>query len=169
MVSYSHFPNGTVETINKIVLALLRSLISELKWDLQDWPYLLPNIQHTIQNRRQSRLGGLAPVQVRMGKEPENPLHQLIFHHPIKGLSDKPVATGIIVQHYEDLVLSLTHMHKDVAEHTKQRRALARAYHDVKLPKKCRKLPNFERGEFVLVAMDDQRLKSTSKLRREDG
>ena len=69
------------------------------------------------------RLGGLAPVQVRMGKEPENPLHQ-ISHHPIKRLSDKPVATGIIVQHYEDLVLSLTHMHKDVAEPTKQRRAL---------------------------------------------
>ena len=31
--AYGHYNNGTIEVINKIYLALIRDLLSELRWD----------------------------------------------------------------------------------------------------------------------------------------
>ena len=53
-VAYGHYNNGSIEVINKNFLLLIRALLSELRWDKHDWPYLNHNIEHTINHREQT-------------------------------------------------------------------------------------------------------------------
>src|SRR6185503_5845700 len=39
-VANGHYNNGSIEVINKNYLLLIRALLSELRWDKHDWPYL---------------------------------------------------------------------------------------------------------------------------------
>ena len=66
-VAYGHYNNGSIEVINKNFLLLIRALLSELRWDKHDWPYLNHKIEHTIDHREQTRLNGYAPITVMTG------------------------------------------------------------------------------------------------------
>ena len=57
---------------------MLRALISELRWNKEDWPWLVKLVKHTLNHRPQARLG-LAPYTVWTGKKPDNPL-DIVLH-----------------------------------------------------------------------------------------
>ena len=74
--AYGHYNNGSIVVINKIYLALIRALLSELRWDKEYWPWLNRNVEHTINHRGQSRLNGYAPITVMTGLLPDNPFRR---------------------------------------------------------------------------------------------
>jgi len=45
-VAYAPWANGTVERVNKEVVAVLRSLNSQWNLRKQDWPYLIPVVKY---------------------------------------------------------------------------------------------------------------------------
>ena len=42
--AYIHYPNGSIEIVNKLILQAIRTLISELRWKKEDWESLIPVI-----------------------------------------------------------------------------------------------------------------------------
>ena len=68
VVAYSPFANGTVERVNRVVLAVLRALLSEWKLSFDDWPYVLPVVMMAINMSPVRRLGNLSPIEVRTGR-----------------------------------------------------------------------------------------------------
>ena len=163
VVSYSHFPNGTVEIVNRHVLSLLRALISELRWDKQDWPYLVESVEHTLNHRRQGSRMNKAAVEF-IGVEPDSPLDYIV-KQPVKGVVEAQPTSEDIQRHCDNLAESLKNMHKSVAKSLERSREKARLDRQKHMPKGT-KLPNFELGEYVLVAMTDTAQKSTAKLKR---
>ena len=77
--AYGHYNNGTIEVINKIYLALIRALLSELRWNKEHWPWLNRNVEHTINHRGQTRLNGSAPITVMTGRQPDIPLDEIFY------------------------------------------------------------------------------------------
>ena len=59
--SYIHYPNGTIEVVNKLILQAIRTLISELRWRKDEWEYLIPVITHYLNHKPQH-----FPVVLRM-------------------------------------------------------------------------------------------------------
>jgi hypothetical protein len=76
--AYGHYNNGSIEVIIKIYLALIRALLSELRWEKEFWPWLNRNVEHTINHRGQSRLNGHSPITVMTGLPPDNPLEEIL-------------------------------------------------------------------------------------------
>jgi hypothetical protein len=71
MVAYGHYNNGSIEMINKNYLSLIRALLSDLRREKHDWPYLNQNIEHTINHRERTRLNGNALIIVMSGLKPD--------------------------------------------------------------------------------------------------
>ena len=149
--AYAHYPNGSIEVINKHFLSLMRALISELRWNKEDWPWLVKLVEHTLNHRPQARLGGLAPYTVWTGKKADNPL-DLVFYDPSNVIVDmKRIPESRIRKYAEALQLSMDQMHKVIDEATERERQSHRKHSS------ARSRPNFGIGDFVLVGVPEKR------------
>jgi hypothetical protein len=167
VVSYTHFSNGTVEVVNSHILSLLRALISELRWDRLDWPYLLSSVEHTMNHRRQTSRAGKAAVEITGGRK-DDPFHSVVRRPDDDDWMVPPRSDDISV-HCQRLEQSLKRLHKDVNQTLDHSREMARLRQNRLLGKTDRS-PRFEIGEYVLVAMsDDQYLSTPKPLRRWQG
>lgn len=151
ITAYSHYPNGSIEVINKHTLSLLRALISELRWNKEDWPWLVKLVEHTLNHRPQARLGGLAPYTVWTGKKPDNPL-DIVLHDTANVLVEgKRIPEQKIRKYVDDLQHSMAQMHKVIDEATESERQSHRK-HSIK-----RQKPNFGLGDYVLVGVPEKK------------
>ena len=48
VTAYAHYSNGTIEIVNRQILNLMKCLISELRYNMADWPSLTKLIQHSL-------------------------------------------------------------------------------------------------------------------------
>jgi hypothetical protein len=80
--AHIHTGNGQVERKNREILKVFTSLMSELQIHADQWNCLTNMVQLGINNARRQRLGGLAPCQVFLGREPVNPLSYLLIVSP---------------------------------------------------------------------------------------
>ena len=149
-VAYGHYNNGSIEVINKNYLLLIRALLSELRWDKHDWPYLNHNIEHTINHREQTRLNGNAPITVMMGLTPDNPLSDVFWHPGKRVFSESPLSQDKRKKSVIDLDSALQKMHREVQDKSAKQRAQKRAHKD-----QFRRLPNFQVGDYVLIGLPE--------------
>lgn len=149
-VAYGHYNNGSIEVINKIYLSLMRALLSELRWDKHDWPYLNHNIEHTINHRSQSRLNGHAPISVMTGLRADNPISEVFWCPGRSTFSECPLSTTKIQTLVRDLDTALKDMHREVLDKSAKVRALKRAQKD-----QFRRTPNFQIGDYVLIGLPE--------------
>ena len=155
--AYGHYNNGSIEVIDNIYLALMRALLSELRWDKEYWPWLNRNVEHTINHRGQSRLNGNAPITVMTGLQPDNPLDDIFKRPGITQFSKNCASQEQIQKHVENLRTALDLMHKAASETSKKQRT-------VKQQKKLRKTPNFGVGDYVLVGVPEPAKMTGRKL-----
>lgn len=154
-IAYSPWTNGTVERINRDVLAAYRALIAELNLAPQDWPSIVGLLPTILNEAPLSRLGKDAsgnmrcPLQVMTGIKPRRVILRVIpditsVSKPI--LLDRARAEQRI--DIESLQTSLDAMHKDVKTKVDNRRRRAIEAHN-----KATNIinPRFETGDFVLV------------------
>ena len=127
-------------------------MISEFRSDKSDWPWFVKLVEHAINHRPQRRLAGHAPVTVMTGLPADN-LIDVIFCNP-KSLAISSVQIGSeqIAKSIENLQESLHIMHKEVALSTETER---QSHRDCK--SRHGTLPNFDIGDYVLVAKPDTR------------
>jgi hypothetical protein len=149
-VAYGHYNNGSIEVINKNYLSLVRALLSELRWDKQDWPYLNHNIEHTINHREQTRLNSHAPITVMMGMKPDNPLSEVFWHSRRNEFRDSPLGKAHIQKCVAELESALLLMHREVTDKSAKLRAQKRAQKD-----QFRRIPNFQVGDYVLIGLPE--------------
>ena len=144
--------------INKIYLALIRALLSELRWNKEHWPWLNRNVEHTINHRGQTRLNGNAPITVMTGRQPDNPLDE-IFRRPGSELISKNCMTRAEIQKRTDeLCVALDAMHKAAAAASAIKRTMRRQQ------QKYRQTPNIGIGDYVLVGVPEPAKMTGRKL-----
>ncbi len=66
--------DGGIEIVNKLVLNVLRSQLSELQWPTRHWPRLLAPLRHYLNNKRRPLLKNKAPIELALGIPREDPL-----------------------------------------------------------------------------------------------
>ena len=158
-VAYGHYSNGSIEVINRNYLMLIRALISELHWNKTEWPWLNKNIEHTINHRPQTRLGGKAPVTVFTGQSPDNPFDPIFGRHLDGSLQISSVPPDKIREQVQNLENSLAQMHKQIVKSSKEQRQKKRIQ-----PQIYRREPNFIVGDYVLVGDPVPSRSSSKKL-----
>ena len=144
-LAYCPWSNGTVERLNRDILQVLISLLSEFRKVPREWPQLCPLVQSAINHTPTAALNGLAPITVFTGLPAGNPLDAVFFPHNNNGIS-KPSSTGVdIVSLTEELRKSMDELHKGVKEKRANLKETAQE-------NQKGKLPNFDIGDYVLVA-----------------
>jgi hypothetical protein len=136
--------------INKNYLLLIRALLSELRWDKHDWPYLNHNVEHTINYREQTRLNGHAPITVMSGLKHDNPLSEVFWHPSMRIFSDHAISKENIQNDVEEFETAFLKMHREVTDKSAKQRAEKKAQKD-----QFRRLSNFQVGDYVLTSLSD--------------
>lgn len=142
--------NGSVERLLKDVLAVTRSLLSEIKLQRQDWPSLCPLIQHVLNHTPVQSLGGKAPVEVFTLLEAQSPFP--VIYTPTGSVSQAPLSPTELISRTEALRSSLQTLHKDVSSIRS---------HRLKQNRKAQRgvvHPNFTIGDYVLLADVKQKI-----------
>jgi hypothetical protein len=153
--AYIHYPNGTIEVINKLILQAVRTILSELRMKKSDWPDVIPIIEYYLNHKPQTRLNQRAPVQVMNGVPPDNPLKTILPDLQFDKL--QKIKAENMDLWLSDLQDQLETMHREVDELTETQRARYREYASRK-----RVRVNFDLGDYVLISKEP--VKTAHKL-----
>ena len=167
--------NGGAEIVNRHVLKVLRTLISENRMQFREWPTLLPALRMVLNHSPSPALGGLAPFTVMTGRKPDHPLDAVYRIRERKGkrtrsgeipqeavLVDFP---ALAVKQTAVLQQKLVEIHKTVRTAKGKKRASnlkAQERRQKELAKKRGIVPHggYTVGDYVLAA----RVNPTNKL-----
>jgi hypothetical protein len=157
-IAYSPWSNGTVEVVNESILRCLRSLLSEFKLKSSEWPKLLSLVQGVLNHSPSRTLGGLSPVTAFTGLPAHDPFCS-IYPGSSKTWRTSRLTPEEIIKMHEDLKQSLIDMHKSMSQKKEKIRSGKREIRNTKLT--CK--PNFDLGDYVLVATAHRKDKLESK------
>lgn len=154
-IAYTPWTNGTVERLNRDIIAARRALIAELKLGPQDWKSVICILPSILNEAPLSRLGtdkngrSPCPIQVMTGIVPRRVLLRVVLDAM---LSSKPIqlerARAEQRLDIAKLQKHLYELHQDVKMRADTRRRRAIETHN-----KATNIshPRFEIGDFVLV------------------
>jgi hypothetical protein len=145
---YCPWANATVEVVNRSILRMMRTLLSELKLKFDVWLQLILQVQSALNHLPADRLGGVAPARAMTNLGDSTPL--TVYTLPRSNqTSTLDWFEGAKQAELIKFSLSLDDMHDDMAQISDDRRASARKSR----AKKARvQLAKFDIGDFVLVA-----------------
>ena len=147
VTAYCPWANGTVEVVNRVVLGMLRAMLSELKKPVTAWPELLPLVQSAINMTPSDRMDGVAPVTAFTALPATTQLDVVgdPWAWELKSLVE---LQAIRDKHVKSVHEALDTMHRKVADAVEKRRHAAR---ERRAGKRGVQLPLFAEGDFVLV------------------
>ena len=148
VTAYCPWANGTVEVVNRMLLRVLKSMLSESQLPMAEWSKLLFQVQMALNFNPSSRLDGVAPVTAFMALPACTPLKTFYLSKYDGRLPVvKEVEWSEEIQGYlQDLQASLEVMHKRLASAAAQKLVTKRDRRAA-----AARSPNFELGDFVLV------------------
>lgn len=149
VAAYNPWVNGTVEVVNRMVLRVIKALLSELKLRPSQWPELLPVVQAALNMRPADRLGGVVPVTA-FTQLPATTALTVLFHPTTKKTVTVQWVRDEQIRSLDDAAQTLETMHKALSDTAEQKRAAARARHAAK---NGVDMPKFTEGDFVLVGV----------------
>ncbi len=147
VTAYTPWANGTVEVVNRQILFILKSLLSEFGLSFPDWPTLLPLVNMVINQKVRSRIG-FAPVTIFTGLEPTT-LMTSIFVPRLDQVMEIPMTPDRLNTVTSALLDNLDIFHKQSADRVSTQR---QQQHKSRLRRKMVKQINFALGDYVLVA-----------------
>ncbi len=159
-VAYAPWVNGSVERLNRDILAITRALLAELKLGPHDWPAVIDSVPSIINCTPLTRLGintdgsTRSPLQVMTCIYPRRPILR-VLPSGATPLQARTLTLAQAQQAYSVSVLqkALDELHKDVGRRINTRRKRAIEEHNRKTNIV---LPRFSVGEFVLVRRTDK-------------
>ncbi|CEP03655.1 hypothetical protein PBRA_003262 [Plasmodiophora brassicae] len=152
---YTPWANGTVEIVNRRILFLMKSLLSEFALNVQDWPDLVPLINMVFNHTIRPRIG-YVPVTILTGLEPST-----LFVTRLDATLDLPITPDRLRELTADLISALDDMHKDVSHRLAKQ---SRLRHESRKHQRNVKSINFSIDDYVLVAKRSNARKTTYKL-----
>lgn len=145
---YCPWSNGAVERLGRELLRVLRSTLSELQMDHQEWPDLIPIVQSVLNNAPSPQRGNISPITAFMGREPTPPIQTFL-----RTSTSKPVSLTELqlesMMNVEELLKLCAEIHPRVQSSLDKHRAQHRQNAS------RGQLPNFDEGDYVLVARSD--------------
>jgi hypothetical protein len=149
VIAYSPWKNGAVERVNRDILQLCRTMLTEFKWDTKEWPSLVPLVEHNLNHSIVASLSNHAPIEVMKGRKPDNPLKTLIDPQgqPVEVHLNQDIETRL-----EALRQSLHQIHQQIADAHSQQQFLNTKQ------QRMAQLVNFEVGDFVLRSRVDEKV-----------
>ena len=157
VTAYCPWANGTVERVNKDILVVLKSLLSEFRLPATEWPRLVTLIQMVLNNTPSTALGNLAPIQVFTGQEPSSPLDAIMAFNFKEHFQSERIAVEFVQKTFNSLSQSLRAMHKKVEVSKQKQRERARKR---RKSSRSTKPINFEIGDYVLIAKVKSKVRS---------
>jgi hypothetical protein len=134
--------NGSVERLNKEVLAVTRTLVSEYRIKTDEWPALLPIVQHALNHSPVHSLANHAPVEVFTSLPADSPFPAIYLNRSLMSVPDTADLRTAVAE-----TRRLLHaLHKDVLDATAAK---------LDANRRCQRgavRPNFTIGDYVLVA-----------------
>jgi transposase InsO family protein len=149
--AYTPWANGTVERVNRDLLEVLIATLKELKKSTEEWPDVVAQIEFVLNHTERVGLAGHSPVEIHGGVKPSKAM-DVIFDTQKLEIVSAPI-TKAIQSKYEQLLASLTKMHKKVDAKKEKTR---RTKHRRKVSQQTQ-LPNFHKGDYVLWSQVDQK------------
>ena len=145
---YCPWSNGAVERLGRELLRVLRATLSELQMENKEWPDLIPIVQSVLNNSPSPQRGNVCPITAFQGREPTPPVCTFI-----RTATTTPVTvTEAQLEsklNIEKLIEFCAELHPRVNATLTTNRKKAREH----ASRGC--LPNFENGDYVLVARSD--------------
>ena len=145
---YCPWSNGAIERLGKELLRVARAVTAELQMAFDEWPDILPLLQSAINNAPSSQRKKTAPIMAFNGLPPTPPIKA--FYRSMKC---RPVTINDLQQerafNVESLVKHMADLHPAIHEGVMRNRKQARATANRGI------LPNFDIGDYVLVARSD--------------
>jgi hypothetical protein len=153
--AYAPWSNGLVERVNKEVVAMLQTLVSEARIDNSEWPRYLPVINFMLNRTPSAALGGKTPFTAFIGREPDSPL-DVVYD----GTTKTVVTTGTLDK--ADIKSKIADIRKSLDAVVREVKYVPRR----KPPKRRReKLIDFDIGDYVLVSKTGRRVKDKTTAR----
>lgn len=147
--AYVPWSNGTVESVCKQILRVMRAFSAEYMVPETEWPTTVPAIQSIINNSPSRRLGDRAPITVHTGIESGNPLHLALTSIGYLDATSANEAGSLQRLRIEELHDALDVIHKEVSCTLSESRKMAVDRHNAKTHiRHC----NLSVGDFVVVA-----------------
>ena len=145
---YTPWSNGAVERLGREVLRIFRTTLSEYQMSSKKWPAIVPLLQSALNNTPSARRDNLALLTIFSGLQPHYP------RNSFKTTSTGEIQTVDYVNlcrllEVEQVSKLLQNIHPIVNVALQSKRKKGREYQSKG------KLPNFDIGDFVLVARED--------------
>lgn len=161
--SYIKFNNGSVERVNRDLIAALTVIIHENNLSMEEWVDVLPVVQYSLNQAKVPSLGNHAPVEIFAALETSSALTAVLRAAGDGIVTDIPTSASI-ASNLVQLQTSMVQMHREVKQaKDKQQEYKQRGYHNRKHRKP--QPANFEIGEFVLRANVDERQQDKLSVR----
>ena len=154
VTAYCPWANGTIENLNTAVLSVARTLLSEFRLSVDEWPCLASAMQFVLNHTVKSSLGGFAPITVMTGLPAQSPLDSISLPNKFDSTQYSSVVDMVT-----RCPIELEIMHKTVCTALSKRRQASRSHMSRGKP------ANFHIGEFVLLATRDRSTRSKLDLR----
>jgi hypothetical protein len=147
VTAYCPWANGTVEVVNRMLLRVLKSMLSERKLKTNQWPTVLPMVQAALDLHPYSRLNGVAPVTAFAALTAKTPVQ---MYYATQAGADLPAVTPVeytaaVQDQLVQLQASVHQLHEKLTAVSAERTA------DSRSSSKSQPFPNFDVGDFVLV------------------
>ena len=136
--------NGSIERLNREVLAVARTLLSEFQISHTEWPALLPIVQYVLNSMPLPSLSDVSPIEAFTGLPPANPINRVVLSDC--SIADQVVDPNAIHNLLLGLSTRLREMHLSI---TDQR---ARTLESNRRAQRATVPIRFAIGDFVLVA-----------------
>lgn len=156
-IAYAPFSNGVAERPNQDILQIFRSLLSQLKLPLMQWPKLISVVESILNHRPRKRLGNRSPISVAHNIPMEDIMSGLEF----SSLADNDIITfdmGAVEKDFQKLTEFFENFHQN-------RKSAREAFLTKIEADNFNKYVNFCQGDYVLVAVTPTRLKSKLQFR----
>jgi hypothetical protein len=147
--AYCPWSNGSVERLNRSVLAIIRKLMSENNIPDKEWPLVIHLINKIINETPSTSRGGFSPRQIFTGMTPKTPLNQTYFDLNSSGVP-VDITQPVDMNNYVNTLLhDLDALHDNIFLRAKNNVELRRGK---RLKNKAVHITNFQIGDFVLNA-----------------
>lgn len=147
--AYTPWANGSVEVVSRVVLKVMKVLLSERRLHVKEWPSVIPVFQAALNSIPTDRLDGVSPLTVFTALPDDSQLRSILDLRPAVNAEVEWVDTET-KHHLTSIRGALDQMHAEMVDVSERRRRAARERH---AERQGVRLQRFSEGDFVLAAV----------------